>query len=109
MPHVQVLMDLRQEGLKGCTEKMHVPLLACMPTRGRAHSCTYVCVSASGRVCPCAREVELLRMTRKTNLKSSEVGTEVSEKAFAFSSVGVIASNCNEANPSSKSKLKNSD
>lgn len=48
-------------------------------------------------------------MTRKTNLKSSEVGTEVSEKAFALSSVGVTASNCNEANPSSQSKLKNSD
>lgn len=48
-------------------------------------------------------------MTRKTNLKSSEVGTEVSEKAFTLGSVGVIASNCNKANPSSKSKLENTD
>ena len=71
------------------------------------HVC--VCVSASGRVCPCAREVELLRMTRKTNLKSPEVGTKVSEKALTLSSVGVITSNRNEANPPSKSKLKNSD
>ena len=109
MPRVQGLRNFRQAGMKGCIEKMNVPFLARMPARGRAHSCTYVCVSASGRVCPCAREVELLRMTRKTNLKSSEVGTEVSEKAFTLSSVGVIASNCNEENPSSKSKLKNSD
>lgn len=48
-------------------------------------------------------------MTRKTKLQSSEVGTEVSEKGCAPSSVGVIASHGNEANPSSKSKLKNSD
>lgn len=95
--------------MRRCTAKASGPFPACMPAGGQAHSCTPVCVSVSGSVCHRAGEAALLRMTRKTNPKSSEVGTEVSEKASTPNSVGVIASNCNEASPSSKSKPGSSD
>lgn len=85
---------------------MNFPFLVCWLMS--EHIPAHVCVGTSGQGCPCAKELELLQESRKTNPKSSEVGTEVPEKASTLSSVGVIASNCNEANPSPKSNSKNS-
>lgn len=100
------MSDFREAGMKGWIENMGFPFLVCRPVS--EHIPAHVCVSTSGQECHCAKELELLRMSTKTNLKPSEVGTEVSEEAFALSSVGVTASNCNGANPSPKCNLKNS-
>lgn len=70
-PCLQVLRNFSQEGMKECMERINIPFPACTPAHGRAHSHEPLRVNALRGLCLCAKDVELLQMTTKTNPKSS--------------------------------------